>query len=420
MSSYYVDLSQTTLPSGDGTQENPFGWTEFYAATATGIRGVTGTTTYYLKGTHTDTISLSLYSGSSGVGALYLDKWGKDPWCIETTGAQISFTNTQPIPGAGCYTFASNGIIRCLGGTTSNIWLAPAIPFSGDTLGYVNCMIVSNGTTASAGIICRFANMATLNYNFNFCNLVGNIGATGTGTNKSIQGRMSFCLIDGNFNNPVGTNNRGYFHAFHTAVVTGATMSWTLDDLGGNTLNWTKGFANWPTSTIAIDWTSSALLANISDISYTGTAVDPWSNPRNTLGFVFDPFIQKIRGAQFQSSVITRDLINSNVVGMGLQQDVNGSLKLHTAPNSGVVADASGLYLDTYRETPAGLVDGSNTVFNTTFNPVTGTELVFVNGVLCEQGVEADYTISGKTITFVLAPRVGDLVNVIYYVASRV
>lgn len=66
------------------------------------------------------------------------------------------------------------------------------------------------------------------------------------------------------------------------------------------------------------------------------------------------------------------------------------------------------------RETPSGLVNGSNTAFSLGNVPITGTESVFLNGLLQEPGAGNDYTISGNEITFAEAPISGDRVRVSY------
>jgi len=45
-------------------------------------------------------------------------------------------------------------------------------------------------------------------------------------------------------------------------------------------------------------------------------------------------------------------------------------------------------------------VDGVNTVFNLTYTPELGSVSVYYNGLLQDEGISDDYTISGKTITF--------------------
>lgn len=66
-------------------------------------------------------------------------------------------------------------------------------------------------------------------------------------------------------------------------------------------------------------------------------------------------------------------------------------------------------------EIPTGFINGTNTTFTLDFAPRTPTAeyaVVFQNGLHLQPNV--DYNIVGATITFALAPVVGDTVNVLY------
>ncbi len=86
--------------------------------------------------------------------------------------------------------------------------------------------------------------------------------------------------------------------------------------------------------------------------------------------------------------------------------------------NATITADklASGIiqsFVD--KETPAGLINGTNTVFTLVVStPVAGSEQVYLNGLLQESGAGKDYTIADKAITFTTAPATGDVVFVWY------
>jgi hypothetical protein len=67
------------------------------------------------------------------------------------------------------------------------------------------------------------------------------------------------------------------------------------------------------------------------------------------------------------------------------------------------------------RETPVGVVDGTNAVFTLANTPYAGTESVFVNGLLQEPGAGNDYELVGKDITLTAAPLTGDRVKVSYF-----
>lgn len=66
------------------------------------------------------------------------------------------------------------------------------------------------------------------------------------------------------------------------------------------------------------------------------------------------------------------------------------------------------------RETPSGAIDGVNTTFTLANTPVAGSEHVYLNGLLQEDGAGNDYTISGATITYLSPPQVGDVLKVSY------
>lgn len=93
----------------------------------------------------------------------------------------------------------------------------------------------------------------------------------------------------------------------------------------------------------------------------------------------------------------------------------NGSGSITLAVTTG----ASGVVLASnfvVRETPTGTVNGTNATFTLAFTPLSGTEHVFVNGVLQNPGTGNDYTISGATITFLTGaiPQTNDVVRVSY------
>lgn len=64
------------------------------------------------------------------------------------------------------------------------------------------------------------------------------------------------------------------------------------------------------------------------------------------------------------------------------------------------------------RETPAGSIDGVNTIFILSNSPISNSECVFLNGVL--QRPSYNYNISTNTITFNIAPITGDWITVNY------
>lgn len=66
------------------------------------------------------------------------------------------------------------------------------------------------------------------------------------------------------------------------------------------------------------------------------------------------------------------------------------------------------------KETPSGSINGSNTAFSLANTPVSGSEHVYLNGILQDVGAGNDYTISGANITMTTAPLTGEKLKVSY------
>jgi len=68
-----------------------------------------------------------------------------------------------------------------------------------------------------------------------------------------------------------------------------------------------------------------------------------------------------------------------------------------------------------WNEKLLGEVDGMNVSFSLAYSPASSeTLMVFVNGVLQDQGASADFTISENTVVFSEAPRVGSKIVATY------
>lgn len=70
-----------------------------------------------------------------------------------------------------------------------------------------------------------------------------------------------------------------------------------------------------------------------------------------------------------------------------------------------------------FKESPLGEIDSINTHFTLDFIPLKGSEHVFVNGILMEEG--SDYIIIGRVIIFLegAIPQETDKLKVTYYKA---
>lgn len=113
--------------------------------------------------------------------------------------------------------------------------------------------------------------------------------------------------------------------------------------------------------------------------------------------------------------------IGALVAGTGLTKTGN---TVNVGAGLGILANADDVAIDTTvvsrkadfvdRETPTGLVNGSNTSYVLANTPVAGSEHIYLNGLLQEPGAGNDYTIATTTITYLTAPVSGDKIRVSY------
>jgi len=76
-------------------------------------------------------------------------------------------------------------------------------------------------------------------------------------------------------------------------------------------------------------------------------------------------------------------------------------------------AGASAASSTAAREVPSGSINGSNAIFAISNTPIANTLAVYLNGLL--QNLTSDYTFSGVTITFIIAPGSGEDILTTYY-----
>jgi hypothetical protein len=67
-----------------------------------------------------------------------------------------------------------------------------------------------------------------------------------------------------------------------------------------------------------------------------------------------------------------------------------------------------------FNETPSGTVNGVNTTFTLANVPTAGTVQVHLNGLLQVSGAGNDYTIASDVITYLTAPKTGDVIKCHY------
>jgi len=113
-------------------------------------------------------------------------------------------------------------------------------------------------------------------------------------------------------------------------------------------------------------------------------------------------------GGSPKSSLITA-LITS-IAGSGLTA-TNGVLSADAVSDN--ITESDFLY-----ENESANANGSNVTFTLAETPVANSVQVFLNGMIQEEGSAKDYSISGTTITFAVAPSSGDII-LIHYVQDN-
>lgn len=66
-------------------------------------------------------------------------------------------------------------------------------------------------------------------------------------------------------------------------------------------------------------------------------------------------------------------------------------------------------------EVPSGLINGTNAIYILAHTPIDGTLVVELNGLALTPGSGADYIVSGSTITFNKAPKIGNKILAHYW-----
>jgi hypothetical protein len=140
-----------------------------------------------------------------------------------------------------------------------------------------------------------------------------------------------------------------------------------------------------------------------------------FNGKQNALGFTPENVANKAVANGYASlnasSKVVQDPANATATPTAAKipiADGNGTL------NSWISGNMKGKdYIN--RETPTGTKNGSNKDFTLSGTPVSGSEMVFLNGILQEPGSGNDYVINTNTITFEVAPVSTDKIFATYW-----
>jgi len=216
------------------------------------------------------------------------------------------------------------------------------------------------------------------------------------------------CSVNPNY--PAG--NAGWMYKVSVSGKIGGASGQSV--VAGNTILCTAdSTASGDEATVGIYWNI------VRSATGSGDVVGPSSATDNAVAR-FDATTGKL----IQNSLMTVDDSGSPNIPTGQSYKING-----TALTTANIADSSGYRYVTEaektwvgkayvcREAPGGTKNGSNTSFTLAYTPVSGTEMVFLNGVLMNAGAGNDYTIATNTITFLtgMIPISTDVILVTYW-----
>lgn len=104
---------------------------------------------------------------------------------------------------------------------------------------------------------------------------------------------------------------------------------------------------------------------------------------------------------------------NPTFQGITYNDDISAQFTANSLVTKAYVDNKFGVAKYIVRETPSGVLNGTNKAFTLANLPVVGKEMVFLNGQLLT--AVSDYTISGVNITITIAPSASDKIRVTYY-----
>jgi hypothetical protein len=146
---------------------------------------------------------------------------------------------------------------------------------------------------------------------------------------------------------------------------------------------------------LALEYTNNSFNAAATEIVNIGVAT---SSSIAAIGTSTSTAITNIATSVSQSNATTRNILTdiSGSVSYTLDQQNIDIASLENAITSAV--RTSKVFIS--KEIPYGAVDGVNTTFTLEHAPTPGSEHLYLNGLLVEEGADTDYFISGSTITF--------------------
>lgn len=355
-----------------------------------------------------------------------------------TTGDRVLVKNQIDAKQNGIYSVADPGVQ----GTTDAV-LNRSIDMDGTPSNEVsggNFTFVEAGTQAGTGWVVVWDGTVTLNTDpvnwTQFSSSTSVVYVAGAGLTQTGVSTVTFDVVSSNTGITVNSDDIALTLATSSGLEISSGLRVKTDTVTANTIGVTRTTNG---SGILFDANSfadsgSETLALASGVAGAGLALTTGVLSVNTgNGTVISSDavvvnLSAISGLEFSSAALQVKTDTTTANTIGVTHTANGSGILYSSTNFSESSEtlqlktAGVLYANTNiitREVPSGTIDGSNLVFTLANSAASGSEEVFLNGLLQNAGSGNDYTISGDTITFETgnAPQTGSVLLVTYWKA---
>lgn len=158
---------------------------------------------------------------------------------------------------------------------------------------------------------------------------------------------------------------------------------------------------------------------NISDAIYS-TINNMSSSVATTVNNVSSSIISTVTAGytELSASISSSDATISSSISSFTRTMESQSNMLETVVDL-ALSNTKSTNIQVYKEVPIGYINGENAIFELRNEPVLGSEHLYLNGLLVEDGPYSDYTISGSTITFCEPLIEGMKLHCTYYYATQ-
>jgi len=186
-----------------------------------------------------------------------------------------------------------------------------------------------------------------------------------------------------------------------------------------------RQFNQFRNRSIAINYVndvSNAIYNTIGNVSSSvvETVANVSSSVVNTVADVSSSISARVTNTyiELSSSISSSDATISSSISGFTQTMESQSNMLETVVDLALSSTKS-TNIQVYKEVPIGSIDGTNAIFDLRNEPAMGSEHLYLNGLLVEDGIYSDYTISGSTITFCEPLLEGMKLHCTYYYATQ-